>query len=165
MQLKLRRKSRQNYTSCPQALYEFVYRAISDYVELYSSRDEEYEYSVPVGAMVNNGTANSAKSVHSAKSNGSGPYCVPVGSWICPRICLFQRICTGGLGDRPELCLGLQLTLLGLPRGHRRRPHLRQRRTGDHGANRLQNTAKYNQRQRITSKDYNKLQTKQKRHQ
>jgi len=62
------------------ALYEFVYRAISDYVELYSSRDEEYEYSVPVGAMVNNGTAKSAKSVHSAKSNGSGPYCVPVGS-------------------------------------------------------------------------------------
>ena len=56
-----------------------MYRAISDYVELYSSRDEEYEYSVPVGALGNTGTTKSAKSIHSAKSNGSGPYCVPVG--------------------------------------------------------------------------------------
>lgn len=62
------------------ALYEFVYRAISDYVDLYRNKDEEYEYSVPVGAATNNGTTKSAKSVQSAKSNGSGPYCIPVGS-------------------------------------------------------------------------------------
>ena len=31
--------------------YEFVYRAISDYVELYMNKEEEYEYSVPVGAI------------------------------------------------------------------------------------------------------------------
>ena len=63
-----------------QALYEFVYRAISDYVDLYRNKDEEYEYSVPVGAVNNSGTTKSVKSVQSAKSNGSGPYCVPVGS-------------------------------------------------------------------------------------
>jgi len=60
-------------------LYEFVYRAISDYVDLYRNKDEEYEYSVPVGTTTNNGTTKSAKSVQSAKSNGSGPYCIPVG--------------------------------------------------------------------------------------
>ena len=63
-----------------QALYEFVYRAISDYVDLYRNKDEEYEYSVPVGAVNNSGTTKSVKSVQSAKSNGSGPYCMPVGS-------------------------------------------------------------------------------------
>merc|ERR1712218_310819 len=62
------------------ALYEFVYRAISDYVDLYRNKDEEYEYSVPVGAVNNSGTTKSVKSVQSAKSNGSGPYCMPVGS-------------------------------------------------------------------------------------
>ena len=37
-------------------MYEYLYRAISDYVDLYRNRDEEYEYSVPVGAVTNNGT-------------------------------------------------------------------------------------------------------------
>ena len=37
--------------------YEFVYRAISDYVDLYMNKDEEYEYSVPVGHHLNTGTA------------------------------------------------------------------------------------------------------------
>jgi hypothetical protein len=63
-----------------QAQYEFVYRAIADYVDLYRNKDEEYEYSMPVGAVTNNGTTKSAKSVQSAKSNGSGPYCMPVGT-------------------------------------------------------------------------------------
>jgi len=65
------------------SLYEYLYRAISDYVDLYRNRDEEYEYSMPVGAVTNNGTTKSAKSIQSAKSvksNGSGPYCMPVGS-------------------------------------------------------------------------------------
>ena len=57
-----------------------MYRAISDYVDLYRNKDEEYEYSVPVGAVNNSGTTKSVKSVQSSKSNGSGPYCVPVGS-------------------------------------------------------------------------------------
>ena len=35
--------------------YEFVYRAIADYVDLYMNKEEEYEYSVPVGTL-NNGT-------------------------------------------------------------------------------------------------------------
>lgn len=67
-------------------MYEFLYRAISDYVDLYKNKDEEYEYSVPVGvvqAVQANGTTKSAKSIQSSKSlksNGSGPYCVPVGS-------------------------------------------------------------------------------------
>lgn len=64
-------------------LYEYLYRAISDYVDLYRNKDEEYEYSVPIGAVTNNGTTKSAKSVQSSKSiksNGSGPYCMPVGS-------------------------------------------------------------------------------------
>jgi len=63
-------------------LYEYLYRAISDYVDLYRNKDEEYEYSVPVGAA-NNGTTKSAKSIQSSKSlksNGSGPYCLPVGT-------------------------------------------------------------------------------------
>jgi hypothetical protein len=33
-----------------------VYRAIADYVDLYMNKEEEYEYSVPVGTTVNNGT-------------------------------------------------------------------------------------------------------------
>ena len=37
-------------------MYEFLYRAISDYVDLYNSKDAEYEYSVPVGAVQANGT-------------------------------------------------------------------------------------------------------------
>ena len=37
-------------------MYEFLYRAISDYVDLYKNKDEEYEYSVPVGTVPNNGT-------------------------------------------------------------------------------------------------------------
>jgi len=64
-------------------MYEFLYRAISDYVDLYKNKDEEYEYSVPVGTVPNSGTTKSAKSIQSTKSlksNGSGPYCVPVGS-------------------------------------------------------------------------------------
>jgi len=64
-------------------MYEFLYRAISDYVDLYKNKDEEYEYSVPVGVVQANGTTKSAKSIQSSKSlksNGSGPYCVPVGS-------------------------------------------------------------------------------------
>ena len=32
-----------------------MYRAISDYVELYMNKEEEYEYSVPVN-NINNGT-------------------------------------------------------------------------------------------------------------
>ena len=83
-------------------MYEFLYRAISDYVDLYNSKDAEYEYSVPVGAVQANGTtkvrdnkdtlelgtvlklsvlqsAKSIQSTKSLKSNGSGPYCVPVG--------------------------------------------------------------------------------------
>ena len=32
-----------------------MYRAIADYVDLYMNKEEEYEYSVPVG-LVNNGT-------------------------------------------------------------------------------------------------------------
>jgi len=57
------------------SLYEFVYRAISDYVDLYRNKDEEYEYSVPVGTVAaSNGTTKSAK------STGSGPYSVPVGT-------------------------------------------------------------------------------------
>ena len=39
-----------------QTMYEFLYRAISDYVDLYKNKDEEYEYSVPVGAVQANGT-------------------------------------------------------------------------------------------------------------
>ena len=35
--------------------YEYVYRAIADYVDLYMNKEEEYEYSVPVGTL-NNGT-------------------------------------------------------------------------------------------------------------
>ena len=34
-----------------------MYRAISDYVDLYMNKDEEYEYSVPVGHHLNTGTA------------------------------------------------------------------------------------------------------------
>ena len=83
-----------------QSQYEFLYRAVSDYVDLYKNKEEDYDYSVPVGAVTNNGTTKvnkthtaqrnfnwmsfqSAKSIQSAKSlksNGSGPYCVPVGS-------------------------------------------------------------------------------------
>ena len=37
-------------------MYEFLYRAISDYVDLYKNKDEDYEYSVPVGAVAQNGT-------------------------------------------------------------------------------------------------------------
>jgi protein tyrosine phosphatase len=78
------------------AQYEFVYRAISDYVDMYMNKDEEYEYSVPVGVGVahhlNTGTSKSVKSIQSVKSvysaksqnsfksNGSGPYTVPVGT-------------------------------------------------------------------------------------
>merc|ERR1719411_1028844 len=65
------------------AQYEFLYRAVSDYVDLYKNKEEDYDYSVPVGAVTNNGTTKSAKSIQSAKSlksNGSGPYCLPVGS-------------------------------------------------------------------------------------
>ena len=36
--------------------YKFIYRAMSDYIELYKSKDEEYEYSVPVNS-VNDPTA------------------------------------------------------------------------------------------------------------
>jgi len=43
-----------------EAQYKFIYRAISDYVDLYRSRDEEYEYSVPVNA-VNGGAGNKNK--------------------------------------------------------------------------------------------------------
>ncbi len=32
-----------------------MYRAIADYVDLYMNKEEEYEYSVPVGTL-NNGT-------------------------------------------------------------------------------------------------------------
>ena len=32
--------------------YRFIYSAISEYVELYRSKDEEYAYSVPVNAML-----------------------------------------------------------------------------------------------------------------
>lgn len=62
--------------------YEFVHRAIADYVELYMNKEEEYEYSVPVGTMgtLGTGTSRSGKSVQSTKSNGSGPYSVPVGT-------------------------------------------------------------------------------------
>jgi len=61
-------------------------------VELYMNKDEEYEYSVPVGHHLNTGTTKSVKSVQSVKSvhsgksqnslrsNGSGPYTVPVGT-------------------------------------------------------------------------------------
>ena len=35
--------------------YKFIYRAISDYVDLYRSKDEEYDYSVPVNAVLANG--------------------------------------------------------------------------------------------------------------
>ena len=91
-------------TTTAQTLYEYLYRAISDYVDLYRNKDEEYEYSVPVGAA-NNGTtkvtkvnlkhnkmanlcilcfafqsAKSIQSTKSLKSNGSGPYCLPVGT-------------------------------------------------------------------------------------
>ena len=38
------------------SMYEFLHRAISDYVDLYRNKDEEYEYSVPVGAVQANGT-------------------------------------------------------------------------------------------------------------
>ena len=39
--------------------YEFVHRAIADYVELYMNKEEEYEYSVPVGTMGTLGTGTS----------------------------------------------------------------------------------------------------------
>lgn len=42
-----------------QNLYKFVYRAVSDYVDLYRSKDEEYEYSVPVNSVGNGATRRS----------------------------------------------------------------------------------------------------------
>lgn len=40
-----------SYGQHSQTMYEFLYRAISDYVDLYKNKDEEYEYSVPVGVV------------------------------------------------------------------------------------------------------------------
>ena len=34
-----------------QSQYKFIYRAISDYVDLYRNKDDEYAYSVPVNAV------------------------------------------------------------------------------------------------------------------
>ena len=31
--------------------YKFIYRAMSDYIELYKSKEEEYDYSVPVNSV------------------------------------------------------------------------------------------------------------------
>ena len=45
-----------SYGQYSQTMYEFLYRAISDYVDLYKNKDEEYEYSVPVGVVQANGT-------------------------------------------------------------------------------------------------------------
>ena len=39
-----------------QSQYTFIYRAISDYVDLYRNKDDEYAYSVPVNAVNNGGT-------------------------------------------------------------------------------------------------------------
>jgi len=48
------------YVPSFQNQYKFIYRAISDYVDLYRNKDEEYEYSVPVNAV--NGGANKSTS-------------------------------------------------------------------------------------------------------
>ena len=34
-----------------QSQYKFIYLAISDYVDLYRNKDDEYAYSVPVNAV------------------------------------------------------------------------------------------------------------------
>ena len=54
-----------SYGQYSQTMYEFLYRAISDYVDLYKNKDEEYEYSVPVGV------------VQAVQANGT----TKVGSW------------------------------------------------------------------------------------
>ena len=38
-----------------QSQYTFVYRAISDYVDLYRNKDDEYAYSVPINSVNSNG--------------------------------------------------------------------------------------------------------------
>ncbi len=48
--------------------YKFIYRAMSDYVDLYKSKDEEYDYSVPV---------NSVNAAAAAKSNGAAKKASP----------------------------------------------------------------------------------------
>ena len=53
-----------------QSQYEFLYRAVSDYVDLYKNKEEDYDYSVPVGAVTNNGTTKVENSVtHSSRFN------------------------------------------------------------------------------------------------
>ena len=47
-----------------QSQYEFLYRAVSDYVDLYKNKEEDYDYSVPVGAVTNNGTTKVSLTSH-----------------------------------------------------------------------------------------------------
>ena len=47
------------------SMYEFLHRAISDYVDLYKNKEEDYDYSVPVGAVTNNGTTKVTVTPHS----------------------------------------------------------------------------------------------------
>ena len=62
-----------------QSQYKFIYRAISDYVDLYRNKDDdEYAYSVPVNSVNNGGTLPPAGSrtpagaVSTAGSSKSG---------------------------------------------------------------------------------------------
>ena len=49
--------------------YKFIYRAMSDYIELYKSKDEEYEYSVPVNSVDDPTAVRKAKAAPA--SNGA----------------------------------------------------------------------------------------------
>ena len=52
-----------------QSQYKFIYRAISDYVDLYRSKDdEEYQYSIPVNSVNSICRPNAKKN---GPSNGS----------------------------------------------------------------------------------------------
>jgi len=52
---KLRAQRQAMLQHLPQ--YEFLYRAVSDYVDLYKNKDEDYDYSLPVGAVTHSGTS------------------------------------------------------------------------------------------------------------
>ena len=49
------------YFTYLQSQYKFIYRAISDYVDLYRNKDDEYAYSVPVNAVNNASAAGTLK--------------------------------------------------------------------------------------------------------
>ena len=63
------------------SMYEFLHRAISDYVDLYRNKDEEYEYSVPVGAVQANGTTKVGIAIDVCIRNQHSAWCIRLDYW------------------------------------------------------------------------------------